>query len=1045
MGLRLKIASTITLIFVAVIAATYLLFSQFLLNEFRQLERARTGENLARVFQSITAVKEELRIRSLDWGHWDESYNFLLGNNPGYVESNLNYEALLPFELQHFIYTDNTGHIFHAGELSETAGSVIALKAQSAQAILQHEKIAAFIKSPTNSALTGLLVVDSQPLFISISTITDSKQHEKSVGFLIFTRSFSAKLQATLAQQTQLDLSFQQQNSSHPMFSAEQNASSQAILENEDSITGLGVFRDLSDRPIIVANFSQPRDILHQGEETRDLLVVVIASFLILANGIVILFINRTVLNPLARFARRITTISKTNDLTLKVPIDRGAEIGELSKVFNALIDSLRISYQRIHYAKNEALEANEAKSRFIAMISHELRTPIHSITGMLRILKQHEQSENKRSYITMADEAAYGLLATINEVLDFSKVESGNLSLETIEFNLREVVKEALRNVAPRTAITSGPVDLVVDVSPDVPQHLLGDPLRLRQILTNLLGNACKFTHEGHVALCVHSNDSPKDNTSLLTITVNGTGIGIPQDKLPYIFEPFHQAESSTTRLYQGTGLGLTIVQQIVAQMGGNIDVTSTPHYGTTFIITIPFLTVATEKNSIRSATLKPKTLALIARDSSALPFILTGLQRRGDSVELFDSAKPQEISDLYKRIDQFDHLILWDTGQLSVESLTELTQAALATQCPVLVLVNPADLARCDSPSLYGTSSYLLTPASPDEVLVLVHGLASHDLGHVDDTTPYTQDTPLHIIIADDSPTNCIILKSLLEESGHSVEVVTNGLDLLNRIRPIAYGEQGTREFDLVLTDIQMPIMDGNTAARKLRLLEGGAKNSSRLPMVAVTAHALPEELLNMRRSGIDQIITKPIDPEELRRIVRACSGASFATTSLAKNDKKETSVEKALLKIVNRLSAEYGEQTNHLESSSLIDIKGIFERSGQSLRRTRMILMAFLSAYGAQRDLIIQHATQYDAYKLKRALHTIKGLLLDVGADSAAALTAQLEELCANSTGLDIQHEQLTHLINSLSRVASLIGLIVAEIPLKGDGLAEAVSPL
>ncbi|MEI6518126.1 MAG: CHASE4 domain-containing protein, partial [bacterium] len=159
MGLRLKIASTITLIFVAVIAATYLLFSQFLLNEFRQLERARTGENLARVFQSITTVKEELRIRSLDWGHWDESYNFLLGNNPGYVESNLNYEALLPFELQHFIYTDNTGHIFHAGELSKAAGSVIALKAQSAQAILQHEKIAAFIKTPTNSALTGLLVV----------------------------------------------------------------------------------------------------------------------------------------------------------------------------------------------------------------------------------------------------------------------------------------------------------------------------------------------------------------------------------------------------------------------------------------------------------------------------------------------------------------------------------------------------------------------------------------------------------------------------------------------------------------------------------------------------------------------------------------------------------------------------------------------------------------------------------------------------------------------------------------------------------------------
>lgn len=1020
MGLRLKTATTISAIFLAVIGATYLLFSMFLLSEFKGLERARTVKNLERVSQAIDAVKTDLGNRALDWGHWDESLSFVEGENPQYVESNLNYEALVPFELKHVIFLGRDKRLVYGASVSSADEATSPLAPGILPSLLSNEKIAAFLDESTDSALTGLLQLDGRPTFVAVSTVTDSKMHRAPAGFAIFTRELSEQLQQRVAAQTLLPLTFRPRSSHDPFFSDAGSSSSAGVLESAALITGVGAIRDLSGKHIVTVEFSQPRDILQQGVATRNSLMAVMAAFLVVANIVVLLFVDRTVLKPLARFTRRISTISKTNDLTLKLPVDRRDEIGKLSSAFNGLIDSLRHSYQRIHEARNAAQDANDAKSKFIATVSHELRTPIHSITGMLRILRKHETEASKKGYIDMASDAAFGLLNTINEILDFSKAESGNLRLESREFTVRDVVERAASAVSPRRVGCSNTVELIVDVSASVPATAIGDGHRLGQVITNLLGNACKFTHDGYVALAVTAEDADANGRHTLVFTVEDTGIGIPESQKKNIFKAFHQGADSTARLYQGSGLGLSIVKQIVEAMGGSIAVESAEQRGTTFTASIPFETALAT-----CAAPLLGSIALVAEGSAATERVRRGLLGHAQRVEVFDPSKPAQVCALRDTFSSFSRIVLWSTAERHLRLLEGPIRAAAATTRPVCAVLHTEDitlreeLSRLGVREFHSTSCHLGRIAAGDVASTEEH----------QDTTPQatTQQSvamrPLRVLIADDTPTNCIILQSMLEDAGHSVEVVTNGLELLNRLRPLAVGDDGASPVDLVLTDIQMPLMDGNTAIRKLRLLEESSGGKRRMPVVAVTAHALPEEQHSMRQSGMDEIVTKPVSPAELQRALSVLSGTGAEIT---KQTSPANCLERALKRIVRDVcrSSDAGDDS--------IDISGVFERSGNSLRRTRLILRAFLSAYGGPRDALAAASVSGDAQALSRAAHTLKGLLLDVGASHAAGIASNLEQQTKVGASSPSLEEEASKLITSARRIASLIQKIVELMP-------------
>ena len=1021
MGLRLKTATTISAIFVAVIGATYMLFSLSLLSEFKALERARTVKNLDRVSEALEVVEADLGNRAVDWGHWDESLSFIAGRNDGYVESNLNYEALVPFELKHVIFLDRSGRLLFGAESYPELAAMGPLSDQVLRNLNSHEHFSAFLRKPGSNALTGMILLNQKPTFVAVSTVTDSKMQEAPQGFVVFTRELSETLQNQIAKQTLLPLTFYPPRPERSFASSGGSVATTAISESPESITGFGAVRDLSGAHIATVEFSQTRDILAQGIATRNSLVLVIAVFLFVANGVVLLFVDRTVLKPLSRFSRRIGTISKTNDLSLKLPVDRRDEIGRLSCAFNGLIESLRLSYQRVHEARVAAQEANEAKSKFIATVSHELRTPIHSITGMLRILKQHETATSRRRFIDMASGAAFGLLRTINEIIDFTKAESGQLSLEVRPFNLRDTIERAARNVATSRNNAPDQVDLLIDVSPGVPQLLAGDDHRLEQVLTNLLGNACKFTHEGYVALTVSSSSQADAQRPTVTFTIQDTGIGIPSEELGNIFRPFHQGSPSTARLYQGSGLGLSIVKQVVERMGGTVSVSSEEHRGTTFLISLPFDLVADQAQASRT-----EVIALVARAGAAADVVSATARCHSRHVEVFNPECEAGLSALDRRIGAFSRVVLWSPNRNDRNSIQQAVVAANAAGVPVVAVTPLQDLTLREELNHFGELDVVDSATLFEKI---VHGacgpLSDDDNAHNGsaDVECSSATPPLRVLIADDTPTNCIILQSMLEDAGHSVEVVTNGLDLLNRLRPIAVGDDSGSHFDLVLTDIQMPLMDGNTAVRKLRILEKSCGTNRRLPIVAVTAHALPDEQRAMRQAGVDGIVTKPVSPAELRRVMRACCQEANSSPAPGVSN---SSVEKALARVVREVCGV------HLSEANFLDIQGVYERSGRSLRRTRMILKAFCSAYGAQRDVLAAAVAEGNLTRACHATHALKGLLLDVGAKGVAEAASELERGFKNGLSVESAQDEASRLITSVGRVASLIDRMARALP-------------
>ncbi len=748
--------------------------------------------------------------------------------------------------------------------------------------------------------------------------------------------------------------------------------------------------------------------------------------------------LNRTLLNPIQKVSTFIKTISAANNLSLRVPSTGSQAVESLENSVNTILDTTEFSYLNMMTARYEAERANRGTSLFVAKVSHELRTPIHGITGMLRILLKQEQSDGKRHYIQMAQDAASALLNTINEILDFSKMQSGDLSLERAPFALSETVRSTMEQLIPRFE-EKPEVVLCWDIHPQVPEHIVGDSARIKNILVNLLGNAFKFTEKGSVTLEV-SPIQTNQGEDWIRFTVTDSGIGIPKDKLQWVFDPFTTADERSARLYTGTGLGLPIVRQITERMGGTVKVESTVGIGSTFTIDIPITPVNTGRVSVESqASLTPKKVAIVAERGPRLRVVSQGLERYGCDVTSFHPDHPADMQGLLDTIDSFDIVHVIKSSDLLMDELTPVIQAASRYNKPVVLSSLSTDLLSTSrfvrSEKFFET----LQPTSALDLLLMTAGqlIPTTSLKAQDDEQELTNHK-LNILIADDAKTNRIILQTLLEEAGHSVEVVENGQQLLERISTCSSsGDLNQGRYDLVLTDIQMPIMDGMTATQNFRQIESQVSNSRKLPIVAVTSYALPEECSKMLASGIDHIITKPISPKRLSRLI------SQITCEVEKDDdtKGLGQSDRDILQELCRTAATLAQRihTTTQEAASdatttpliTIDIPDVFERSGNSLRRTGLILNGFLDSYVELLEEVktISLASP-DFGALRRITHSLKGLLLDVGAHEAASFAASLEQQARKSEPLTAIAVET--LCDAVSGTAMIVQEIVTALP-------------
>jgi two-component system sensor histidine kinase/response regulator len=750
-----------------------------------------------------------------------------------------------------------------------------------------------------------------------------------------------------------------------------------------------------------------------------------------------LLLVNHLFLSPLDKLSSCMRKMSAASNLSLRVPRLNSNLLDDIASSVNRILDTTEHSYYEMLNARYEAERANKGKSLFIAKVSHELRTPIHSITGMLRILLKQEQTVGKRQYIQMAKDSADALLYTINEVLDYSKMQSGSLSLEQEPFNLVETIRTTVEGLIPRFE-EKPDVALCWDVYPGVAESVVGDAARVKNILVNLLGNGFKFTEHGHVTLEVSPFATSEPGQVGVRFTVSDSGIGIAADKLGHIFDPFTTADEKTARLYSGTGLGLAIVKQIAEQMGGAVTVSSTPGQGSTFTVDLTFEATQGTQSQVE-ARFTGKRVAILAEAGPRESIAAEGLTRLGCQVNRFRFENPEEVDLLISSLKAFDLIHVIKSSDILMDELTPLLRAASRCERPLVLSVLSSELASTGALVRSETFFETLQPTSALDVVLIASGRLIPNTSIV--ASEEVQEKSVHklkILVADDAKTNRIILKTLLEEAGHSVELVENGKQILEKI---TYTSEAPAKigfpYDLVLTDIQMPVMDGLTATQSFRELERKHSNTRKIPIVAVTSFALPEECSKMLASGIDHIITKPISPKRLSRLL-----IEIGNESNHAEDCSSTQSDQEILEELGRVAENIAKRVSSITegiralppipSKLGLDLSDLYERSGNSMRRISLVLSGFLDSYQEPlQDLEAACIPLKDPASFRRTAHSLRGLLLDVGACHVAEQASTLENQAIESPQL-ITRESIQALGDAIRSTVLIVKEISQAIP-------------
>ncbi len=711
-----------------------------------------------------------------------------------------------------------------------------------------------------------------------------------------------------------------------------------------------------------------------------------------------------------------------------ELPLMHGAKTREIVSVHHALTDllhslqgyrdHLEVRVQQRTAELQEAMEAtkaaSKAKSEFLANMSHEIRTPMNAIIGLTRLcLDEGKLTPRSAEYLSTVLNSSESLLVIINDILDFSKIEAGRLSIERVDFQLFDVLDT--QSDMFRERIGRKGIEFVVGVEKDTPTALVGDPLRLNQIITNLLGNAVKFTEQGEIVLSVACVEQSPRQASL-RFSIKDTGIGIPEEVQHKLFEAFSQADTSTTRQYGGTGLGLTISRQLVQLMDGKMAVDSAVGEGSIFSFTVTFERQAEDQERRYLSPEGMRGLRTLVIDDNATFRRLIGQMLESFQLQVeYAASGMQALNMLEKKAseDQAIELIIVDWMMPVMDGLqllNRLRQHEVYAHTPVIMMPGFGHDLELRHAMEHGANAFLLKPPKQSmlfNVISEVIGMENRTDVHRETITRQDihirQILGMHVLLTEDNEVNQMVARGLLGVADITVDVANNGQEAVDMI-----AREGADCFDLVLMDIQMPVMGGYEATQRIRQLPGCAD----LPIIAMTAHAMTGDREECIEAGMNDYVSKPVDADQ------------FYST-LARWRGKQRDVESTAQAAVASSSSSSVALPPVLKG---IDIAYALNNIGGDEQLLLSVMQKFAQA---QHDAVsnIRHALSEGESDLAcRHAHTLKGLAGTIGAVALQRRAEQVEHTIAKGTTLGQLTADLDALEASLGEiVTTIMGLV------------------